>query len=120
MGLLRDFRSAARVLQRSPGYALTCVAILALGIGGNTAIFSVIYSVILTPLPYPEPSQLVIIWERFPGMPDPPGGRIQAPRRNFVEWQRQATSFSNMAAMREMAVTETEIEHPRHVSTGFA
>jgi putative ABC transport system permease protein len=120
MELLRDFRNAARLLLRSPGYAFTCVAILALGIGANTAIFSVIYSVILTPLPYPDPAQLVFVWERFPGMPDPPGGRIQAARWNFVEWQRQNTVFSDMAAFREMAVAETGVEHPRHVSTGFS
>ena len=57
--LFHDLIAALRTLRRSPGYALTCIAVLALGIGANAAIFSVIYSVILKPLPYPDPSRLV-------------------------------------------------------------
>ena len=120
MSLLPNLRHALRTLVRSPAYALTCIAILALGIGANTAIFSVVDSVILTPLPYPDASRLVFVWERFPNMPDPPGGRIQVARKNYLEWKRQNTVFSDMAAFRDMPLDETGIDQPQHVSTGFA
>ena len=61
MPLPDDLVNAFRTLRRSPAYALTCVAVLALGIGANAAIFSVIYAVILKPLPYPDPSRLVMV-----------------------------------------------------------
>ena len=115
-----DLRHAFRTLFQSPAYALTCIAVLALGIGANTAIFSVVHSVILTSLPYPNPARLVFVWERFPNMPDPPGGRIQVARRNYLEWKRQNSVFSDMAAFRELRLDETGIEHPQHVSTGLA
>ncbi len=55
--------NAVRTLLRSPGYALTCGAVLALGIGANAAIFSVAYAVVFNALPYPDPSKLVFVWE---------------------------------------------------------
>jgi len=115
-----DLLSALRALRRSPGYALTCVAVLALGIGANAAIFSVIDAVILRPLPYPDPSRLVLVWERYPNMPDPPGSRIQATHYSYQAWQRQNTVFSDMAAFCDFRLNETGIEHPDHVDTGFA
>jgi putative ABC transport system permease protein len=118
--LFHDLIAALRVLRRSPGYALTCIAVLALGIGANAAIFSVIYSVILKPLPYPDPSRLVMVWERFPNMPDPPGSRLQSTHYTYLGWQRQNTVFSDMAAFRDMSLNETGIERPDHVDTGFA
>jgi predicted permease len=118
--LLHDLFAALRMLRRSPGYALTCIAVLALGIGANAAIFSVIYSVILKPLPYPDPSRLVMVWERFPNMPDPPGSRLQSTHYTFQGWQRQNTVFSDMAAFRDMSLNETGVERPDHVDTGFA
>jgi putative ABC transport system permease protein len=115
-----DFRSTLRSLLRSPAYALTCVAVLALGIGANAAIFSVVYSVILTPLPYPEASRLVFVWQRLPILPDPPFGRIQANHKNYLAWKQQNTVFSDMAAFREENLLDAALEHPQHVSTGFA
>jgi putative ABC transport system permease protein len=115
-----DLVNALRSLRRSPGYALTCIAVLALGIGANAAIFSVIYSVILKPLPYPDPSRLALVWERYPNMPDPPGSRIQAMHYSYLAWQRQNTVFSDMAAFCDFDLNETGIEHPEHVDTGFA
>jgi len=115
-----DLRNAFRTIIRSPGYALTCVAVLALGIGANAAIFSVIDAVILQPLPYPDPARLVLVWERYPNMPDPPGSRIQATHYSYQAWRSQNTVFSDMAAFRDMSLNETGIEHPDHVDTGFA
>jgi putative ABC transport system permease protein len=115
-----DLLSAFRALRRSPGYALTCVAVLALGIGANAAIFSVVDAVIIKPLPYPDPSRLVLVWERYPNMPDPPGGRIQATHYSYRAWRSQNTVFSEMAAFLDMSLNETGIEHPDHIDTGFA
>ena len=120
MAFLHDLRYALRILRHSPGYALTCVAVLALGIGANAAIFSVIHSVILKPLPYPDASRLVFVWERFPNMPEPFGTRIQVARKNYLEWKRQNTVFADMAGFRAMTLNETGADQSRHVSTGFA
>src|SRR5579864_6714319 len=120
MAFLRDLKHAFRTLIQSPGYALTCVAVLALGIGANVAIFSVVNSIILRPLPYPDAGRLVFLWQHFPNMPDPPGGRIQVARRNYLEWKRQNTVFADMAAFREMSISESGVDHPEHVSVGFA
>jgi putative ABC transport system permease protein len=65
-GLLRDVRHAARNLAHTPGFALVTIVTLALGIGANTAIFSVVNAVILRPLGYPHPEQLVYISSQFP------------------------------------------------------
>jgi putative ABC transport system permease protein len=115
-----DLANAFRALRRSPGYALTCIAVLALGIGANAAIFSVIDAVILKPLPYPDPSRLVMVWERFPNMPDPPGSRLQSTHYTYQAWRTQNTVFSDMAAFRDISLNETGIERPDHVDTGFA
>jgi len=120
MGFARDVRYSLRAITRSPGYALTSIAVLALGVGANAAIFSAVYSVILTPLPYPDVDRQVFVWERLPNMPDPPGGRIQVARKNYLEWKRQNNVFQDMAAFREISWDETGIDRPRHVSTGLA
>ena len=102
MALVRDLLYALRILRRSRAYALTCIAVLALGIGANVAIFSVIHSVILKSLPYPDSARLVFLWERLPHLADPLSSRIQVARKNYLEWKRQNSVFSDMAAFREM------------------
>jgi putative ABC transport system permease protein len=120
MPLFGDLRSALRILARSPAYALTSTAVLALGIGVNVAIFSVVHSVVLAPLPYPDASRLVFVWQRLPMLPDPPFGRLQASRNTYREWKRQNTVFSDMAAFRAKDLDDAGTGHPQHVSTGFA
>ena len=116
----RDLRHGARVLRKTPAWPAVAVLTLTLGIGANIAIFSVIQAVLLKPPPYPDPARLVFVWERLPHLSDPMSGRIQVARRNYMEWKRQNTVFSDMAAFREMSLSETGLDHPRHVSTGFA
>src|SRR5689334_3221219 len=118
--MLRDLRHALHTLSRSPAYALLCMVVLALGIGANAAIFSVLDAVVLHALPYPGVDRLVFVWERFPSMPPPMGPRMFVARRNFEAWQREATVFSAMAAFVNRTLNETSGGHPRHVDTGFA
>ena len=108
-GSIRDLRHTLRSISRSPAYAITCIAVIALGVGANAAIFSMVHSVILTPLPYPDSDRLVFIWEEFPNMPEPLGSRIQAARKNYVEWKQQNQSFAGVAAFQEEQLNETRL-----------
>ena len=91
---LRDLRQALRILRRSPGFTIIAVLTLALGIGANTAIFSVIDSVLLRPLPYQDPKSLVMLWENDSLHPNP-HNTVAPP--NFLDWQSRNTVFSDMA-----------------------
>jgi predicted permease len=90
----RDFHHALRMLHRSPGFTAVAVLTLALGIGANTAIFSVIDSVLLRPLPYHEPDNLVMVWESNTQHPNP-FNTVSPP--NFLDWQSRNSVFSGMA-----------------------
>jgi predicted permease len=90
----QDLRYAGRVLRKSPGFAVVAIATLALGIGANTAIFSVINAVLLTPLPFPHPDRLVQIWERNPHIGLEQG--VVSPY-NFLDWQSQSHDLEAMA-----------------------
>ncbi|PYY01228.1 MAG: hypothetical protein DMG64_14960 [Acidobacteria bacterium] len=89
----QDLRYGARMLAKSPGFALIAILTLALGIGANTAIFSVVNGVLLNPLPYPHPEQIVSL---FTEMPNFKNGSISYP--NFEDWRRMNRSFSSIAA----------------------
>jgi predicted permease len=93
--LFQDFRFALRMLRRNPGFTVATVLILALGIGANTALFSIVNGVLLRPLPYPHPEQLVTLRESKPNFAT---GSISF--LNFLDWQKDNRSFSSMAAMR--------------------
>jgi len=88
-GILLDLRHSVRRLRREPGFALAVLALLALGIGANTAFFSTVSSVLLAPLPYPEPDRLVQIWETHETLAPV---RERAAPGNFQEWRRQAST----------------------------
>jgi putative ABC transport system permease protein len=91
--LLQDIRYGVRGLVKRPGFTIVALVTLALGIGANTAIFSVLNAVVLRPLPYAEPDRLVTVWETGAGNDK----RSVAPA-NFVDWRDQNTSFSSLAA----------------------
>ena len=93
--LRSDLTYAVRMLRRNPGFAATAVLTLALGIGTNTAIFSVCNAVLFKPLPYAEPERIVMLSER---MPD--GKLSTVAPANFVDWRNGSRSFSGMAAIR--------------------
>jgi putative ABC transport system permease protein len=90
----QDLRYALRMLRKNPGFATASVVTLALGIGANTAIFSVFNAVLLKSLPYREPGRIVMLWEQRRG--GEPGGVAPA---NFVDWREQTHSFDEVAAI---------------------
>ncbi len=92
--LAQDLRYATRLLVRAPGFTLVAATVLALGIGGNAAIFSVVDAVLLRPLPYRQPQDLVALWERSPGH-----AYNRVTPLNFLDWHDQNTAFTNMAAV---------------------
>jgi predicted permease len=91
--MFQDLRFGLRMLLKNPSFAVIAVLTLSLGIGANTAIFSVIDAVLLRPLPFAEPDRLVLIAETHPAVP-----RLEVATPDFRDWQQQAQSFSEMAA----------------------
>ena len=93
---LQDVRYALRMLRKSPGFAAVAILTLALGIGANTAIFSVLDSVLLRPLPYQNPAGLVMLWENNSQHPNP-HNTVSPP--DFLDWQNRNSVFAEMAAL---------------------
>jgi predicted permease len=93
--LWQDLRYGVRMLVKNPGFTLIVVITLALGIGANAALFSVVNGVLLNPLPFPRPEQLVALNQR---LPNTGAGSISYP--NFLDWQRENQSFSALAVSR--------------------
>jgi predicted permease len=118
-GLGQDLRYALRQIRKNPGFTAVAALTLALGIGANTAIFSVVNAVLLNPLPFPNASRIVSLFEATPNFPQ---GSISYP--NFLDWQRENHSFEAMAAFRwtDGAITgvgEAEAVQARRVSANF-
>ncbi len=90
--LRQNARYGIRLLRKNPGFTLIAAVTLALGIGANTAIFSVIYAVLLAPMPYPEPDQLVMVWSRVQG------GNNSVAAGDFLDWKAQNKTFQDMNA----------------------
>jgi putative ABC transport system permease protein len=96
---LADLRYAVRMLAKAPGFTVIAVLALALGIGANTAIFSVVNAVLLRPLPYPEPDNLILLRERTPTFPS---GSVAYP--NYLDWREGQRSFTDIALLRRSNV----------------
>ena len=110
----QDLRFALRQLQKSPAFTAVAILTLALGIGANTAIFSVINGVLLNPLPFPQPNQLVTLSESKPNFDR---GSISYP--NFRDWQKDNQTFSAMAVARAYAFSLTGRGEAEQVNAEF-
>ena len=111
--LLHDLRYALRILVKSPGFTAVAVITLALGIGANTSIFSVVDAVVLRPLPYREPDRLVLVKERIPQVtPDP----ITVSAPDVVEFQKQSSVFEGVAAFNAVQFDLSGESEPQRVN----
>jgi len=93
-------RYAFRVLRKNPGFTLTVAITLALGIGANTAIFSVLNAMLLRAMPFRDPQQLVMVWEANPALDSLVSERVQTCLKNFIEWRDQNRVFQGIAFFR--------------------
>ena len=112
---MTDLRLALRLCLRHPLLSLAAIGSLALGIGANTAIFTVLNGSVLQPLPYPDPGKLMVVWETRADNPR----RAVAPA-NFLDWRQAAPAFSGLAAFDDFSATLTgygEAQRVRAVST---
>jgi putative ABC transport system permease protein len=112
-GLLQDVRHALRQMLKSPGFTVVAVVTLALGIGANTSIFSVVNAVLLRPLPYPNAGQLVMLWEQ-----NPHRGWFEniVSGDNFLDWQKQNQVFEGMAAFESNSFSITGNQQAEEVA----
>ncbi|QQS47467.1 MAG: ABC transporter permease [Acidobacteriota bacterium] len=102
--IFQDLVFGARLFIKKPGFTLIAVLTLALGIGANTAIFSIINTVLLSPLPYSEPERLMMVWEH--NLPRSRTMNVVNPG-NFMDWQKQSGSFEEMAGMYDSLINLT-------------
>ncbi len=95
--LYQDLKHGLRVLLKNRGFTAAAIIVLALGIGANTAIFSIVYAVLLRPLPYRDASRLVMLWHTPPQKSFPGMTMFSVSAANFVDWQQQSHSFERMS-----------------------
>jgi putative ABC transport system permease protein len=108
--LLRDFRYGMGSLAREPGFAAVTVGLLALGIGANSAMFSIVDAVLLKPLPFPEPERMVRVWET------PPGLRNGTTTLTFLDWKRQRDIFEALSVENSTRAAVATSGDPERVS----
>ncbi|MGH7670375.1 MAG: permease prefix domain 1-containing protein, partial [Gemmatimonadaceae bacterium] len=120
---IRDFaadaRYAVRTLRHTPVLAAAAIITIALGIGANTAIFSVVNGVLLRPLPFKDPGQLTVLWETRPGRPE-----TSVSAGEFQAWEQQTSAFNGMSALdwelADLTGTDEPVQTPiGYVSTNF-
>ena len=113
--LLLDLHYGARMLLKQPSFTVVAVLTLALGMGATTAIFSVVDAVLLHPLPFRDPSHLVVVWENFLTLNHP--HNVAAPA-NFLDWENQNTVFEGMTAMADTHANLTGSGDPQQIVVG--
>ena len=113
--MLADLRFSLRNLRKSPGFVAIAILVLALGIGANTAIFSVVNGALLHALPFPEANRLVMIWEKNPQLGDFLAERVPTCLKNFFAWRAQSKSFDMMTVYQQDSFTLTGGEKPEQI-----
>ena len=113
--LRQDVRYAVRALRRRPGFAIVAILTLALGIGANTAIFSVVNAVLLRPLPWPHADRLTVVRQTRAGEPE-----RGAPYLEFLDWRREVASFERLGVIRGQSVNLTGGDMPDRLIGSFA
>src|SRR6185369_9020541 len=108
--LIKDIRFGIRSLLKRPGFTFIAIITLGLGIGANSAIFSVVNGVLWRPLPYRNPQQLVSVWENHQARGGPEREWFSPP--DFADWRDQNSSFSQLAALNDWAPTLTGRDEP--------
>jgi putative ABC transport system permease protein len=116
--LLADIKFGLRLIIKNPVFSLVIVIALALGIGANTAIFSVLNAVLLKPLPYEDPERLVMMWQRFTGIGVPKDQNWTSPPE-FNDVRRYQSSFSDIAAMQSTSFTILVGDRPERILGQF-
>src|SRR5579872_4619965 len=122
--LLQDLAYGMRVLRSRPLFTILAVLMLALGIGANTAIFSVVNAVLLRPLPFKDSDRLVRIWHTPPAKSFPGMDKFSVSAANYVDWKRDNHVFEDMAIYSYRGLTLTGVAEPQQVdassvSSGF-
>ncbi len=115
-GLLQHVRFGLRLIRKSPIFYLVVIVVLALGIGANTAVFSVVDAVLLRTLPYRDPDRLVLVWEKNPTLGAMVGDRVPAAYTNFAEWVRQQNSFEAIAGFEDVSLNRTGTGEPERIA----
>ena len=110
----QDVRCGARMLRKSPGFAVIAILTLAIGIGANTALFSVVNGVLLNPLPYAEPDRLVALFTKAAQF-----DKFSISYPNFLDWSRENHSFSSLAAFRGDTFIMTDMGEPERVDANM-
>jgi putative ABC transport system permease protein len=110
-GLVQDLRYGFRTLRKNPGFTAIAILTLALGIGANTAIFSVVNGVLLRPLAYPDPTRLLMIFETNKEF-----SQSSVAYPNFLDWRRESRSFTNMGVSRDDDFNFTGAGEPERLS----
>ena len=106
---IQDLRYGARMLRKNPGLTAAVIVTLMLGIGATTAIYTVVYAVLLAPLPYPEPDQLMMVWSKVNGH----NNGMSA--GDFLDWKEQSTSFQQLAAWTGASINVSTQEQPEEL-----
>ncbi|MGH9454537.1 MAG: permease prefix domain 1-containing protein, partial [Terriglobia bacterium] len=109
--LFADIRFGLRMLRKNPGFTAVAVLTLALGIGANTAVFSLVYAVLLRPLPYKAPSSLVVLNETTPKV-----GTVSVSYPDFLDWRSDNHAFSAMAAVDDTDFNLAGVAQPENIS----
>ncbi|MGI8742392.1 MAG: ABC transporter permease [Bryobacteraceae bacterium] len=118
--MFQDLKFTLRSFRKTPAFIATAVLVLALGVGANTAIFSVVDAVLLRSLPYRDPSHLVLVWEANPAAGGFLAQRLPACLRNYLAWKSQSHSFSSMGIFQDDAVNLLGRDKPERIDMGRA